>query len=35
VNFSAVEPGEYELACPPIKVERSDGDPAKAILRTI
>ena len=31
--LSEVEPGEYELVCLPIKIERSDGAPARAILR--
>jgi arylformamidase len=33
LNLSEVEPGEYELVCLPIKIERSDGAPARAILR--
>jgi arylformamidase len=35
LDLSKVEPGEYELVCLPIKVERSDGAPARAILRSI
>jgi arylformamidase len=35
LDLSQVEPGEYELICLPIKVERSDGTPARAILRAI
>lgn len=35
VDLSQVEPGEYELICLPIKVERSDGAPARAILKAI
>lgn len=35
LDLSRVEPGEYELVCLPIKVERSDGAPARAILRAI
>jgi arylformamidase len=35
LDLSEVEPGEYELICLPIKVERSDGAPARAILREI
>jgi arylformamidase len=31
--LSEVEPGEYELVCLPIKIERSDGAPARAILK--
>ena len=34
-DLSQVEPGEYELVCLPLKVERSDGAPARAILRAI
>ncbi len=30
-----VEPGEYELISLPVKIERSDGAPARAILRPI
>jgi arylformamidase len=33
--LSQVESGEYELICLPMKVERSDGAPARAILRAI
>ena len=33
LDLSEVEPGEYELVCQPIKIERSDGAPARAILR--
>lgn len=35
LDLSQVEPGEYELVCLPIKVERSDGAPARAILKEI
>jgi arylformamidase len=35
LDLSEVEPGEYELICLPIKVERSDSAPARAILREI
>jgi arylformamidase len=35
LDLSRVEPGEYELVCLPIKIERSDGAPARAILRAI
>jgi arylformamidase len=35
LDLSEVEPGEYELVCLPIKVEQSDGAPARAILRAI
>jgi arylformamidase len=35
LDLSRVEPGEYDLICLPIKVGRSDGAPAGAILRAI
>ena len=35
LDLSKVEPGAYELVCLPIKIERSDGAPARAILRAI
>ena len=35
LDLSRVEPGEYELICLPLKVERSDGAPARAILKAI
>jgi arylformamidase len=35
LDLSEVEPGEYELVCLPVKVERSDGALARAILREI
>lgn len=33
LNLSAVEPGEYDLVCLPLKVLDSDGAPARAIVR--
>jgi arylformamidase len=33
LDLSQLEPGEYELLCLPLKIERSDGAPARAILR--
>ena len=33
LDLSEVEPGEHELVCLPIKIERSDGAPARAILK--
>jgi len=33
LDLSEVEPGEYELICLPLKVQDSDGAPARAILR--
>jgi len=35
LDLSRVEPGEYELVSLPLKVERGDGAPARAILRAI
>ena len=35
LDLSQVEPGEYELVCLPIKGERSDCAPARAILRAV
>lgn len=35
LDLSGVEPGEYELVCLPLKIERSDGAPSRAILRPI
>jgi GH15 family glucan-1,4-alpha-glucosidase/kynurenine formamidase len=35
LDLSRVKPGEYELICLPVKIERSDGAPARAILRAI
>ena len=35
LDLTKVRPGEYELVCLPIKVEQSDGAPARAILRAI
>ncbi len=35
LDLSKVKPGEYELVCLPIKVQQSDGAPARAILRAI
>jgi len=32
LNLSAVSPGSYELYCLPLKLEGSDGAPARAIL---
>ena len=33
LNLSQVRPGVYELLCLPLKIERSDGAPARAVLR--
>jgi len=35
LDLSRVEPGPYELICLPIKIEKSDGAPARAIVRPI
>jgi len=35
LNLSAVEPGDYELVCLPLKLVGSDGSPARAVLRRI
>lgn len=32
LDLSAVEPGEYTLACFPLKIVRGDGGPARAVL---
>lgn len=32
LDLSAVEPGEYQLVCLPIKIQGSDGAPARAVL---
>ena len=33
LNLSAIDPGDYDLICLPLKVLASDGAPARAILR--
>ncbi len=33
LNLAAIDPGNYELACLPLKLIGSDGAPARAILR--
>jgi arylformamidase len=35
LDLSQVGPGEYELICLPLKIKRSEGAPARAILRAI
>jgi arylformamidase len=35
LDLSAVDPGEYELICLPIKLVGSDGAPARALLRPV
>jgi arylformamidase len=34
LDLSAVEPGEYEMACLPLLVEGADGAPARVVLRS-
>ena len=33
LDLSRVQPGPYDLICLPIKIEKSDGAPARAIVR--
>jgi len=33
LNFSGVEPGEYDLVCLPLKIRGGDGAPARALLK--
>ncbi len=33
LNLKDVEPGEYELICLPLKIDGSDGAPARVVLR--
>ena len=35
LNLGKIKPGRYELLCLPIKVAKSDGAPARALLRKI
>jgi arylformamidase len=35
LNLEHVEPGDYQLVCLPLKLEGSDGAPARAILRRL
>ncbi|MDQ4144231.1 MAG: cyclase family protein, partial [Actinomycetota bacterium] len=35
LDLSPVGSGNYELICLPLKIERSDGAPARAILRPL
>ena len=34
LDLSAVEPGEYQLICLPLRIAGADGAPARAFLRT-
>jgi kynurenine formamidase len=33
LNFSRVEPGEYDLACLPLRIRSGGGAPTRALLR--
>jgi arylformamidase len=35
LNLSKIKPGRYEMICLPVKIQGSDGAPARAILRPI
>jgi arylformamidase len=35
LNLKDVEPGDYELMCLPLKIEGSDGAPARAVIRKV
>ncbi len=35
LDLSAVPPGDYELLCLPLKIQRGDGAPARVVLREI
>jgi arylformamidase len=35
LNLAAVEPGDYELVCLPLKIAGGDGAPARAVLRRV
>lgn len=35
ICLRGVEPGEYELACLPLRIEGADGAPARALLRPV
>ena len=34
LDLSAVEPGEYDMACLPLRIAGADGSPARVVLRT-
>ncbi len=34
LDLSQVEPGEYEMACLPLRIPGADGSPARVVLRT-
>lgn len=35
LDLSKVEPGDYEMICLPLKIVKSDGSPARALLRKL
>ncbi|MGO8946123.1 MAG: cyclase family protein [Ktedonobacterales bacterium] len=35
LNFTGVQPGNYQLVCLPLRITDADGAPARAILRSI
>jgi arylformamidase len=35
LNLSAIEPGDYELICLPLKLKDGDGGPARVVLREL
>jgi arylformamidase len=35
INLSGVEPGEYELNAVPLRIEKGDGGPCRAIIRRL
>lgn len=35
LNLQGVEPGEYEMACLPLKLVGAEGAPARAVLRSV
>lgn len=35
LNLAAVEPGDYDLVCLPLKIVGGDGAPARAVLRRV
>ncbi|MBO0857786.1 MAG: cyclase family protein [Chloracidobacterium sp.] len=35
LDLSAIEPGDYELICLPLKIEDGDGGPARVVLREL
>lgn len=34
LDLSAIEPGEYEMTCLPLRIVGADGSPARVVLRT-